>query len=94
MLFGDVQRQIAAIQKKKKFKGYIGLPEDDHIIATLSARAIGVLTAFITQGLITQYRDLLVERDSVDPRQWNIKVACQPTYPVNFIYIRVSLGVL
>lgn len=76
------------------FKGFIGIPEDDNTVSTLSARAIGLLTSFIAQGLITQYKDLQVQRDSVDPRQWNIAVKVQPTYPVNFIYIRVSIGTL
>lgn len=87
-------RDRIAKAMRQGFKGFIGIPEDDNTISTLSARAIGLLTSFIAQGLITQYKDLQVQRDSVDPRQWNIAVKVQPTYPVNFIYIRVSIGQL
>lgn len=76
------------------FKAFIGLPEDDALIAKLTARAVALLNSFISQGLISDYKDLLVVRDSVDPRQWNISVRVQPTYPVNFILIRVSVGLL
>lgn len=76
------------------FAGYIGIAEDDTIIATLSARAISAMNSFLSQGLITAYKDIVVQRDSVDPRQWNVSVRAQPTYPVNFIYIKVSLGLL
>ena len=53
-----------------------------------------LLNSLVSQGLITAYKDLAVVRDSVDPTQWNVSVRCQPTYPINFIYIRVSLGQL
>ncbi len=76
------------------FQGFIGIAEDDTIIATLSARAISAMNSFLSQGLITAYRDVLVQRDPVDPRQWNVSVRAQPTYPVNFIYVKVSLGLL
>ena len=76
------------------YKGYIGIAEDDTTLATLNARGQGLLSSFISQGLITAYKDLLVQRDSVDPRQWNVSVRVQPTYPVNWIYIKVGLGVL
>lgn len=87
-------RDRIAKSMRSGFTAYIGLPEDDTMTATLSARATSLLQSFISQGLITAYKNLLVQRDSVDPRQWNISVKCQPTYPVNFILIKVSLGLL
>lgn len=76
------------------FAGFIGIPEDDTTYATLSARADGLMQSFVSQGLITRYVNLLVQRDSVDPRQWNVSVKAQPNYPVNLIFVKVSLGVL
>jgi hypothetical protein len=74
------------------FVGYIGQPETPDTGAILNTRAVILLNALVSQGLITNYADLSVVRDSVDPRQWNITVRVQPTYPVNFIYIKVALG--
>jgi hypothetical protein len=76
------------------FAGYIGTAESADTPAILNTRAIILLNSLVSQGLITQYKDLSVARDSVDPRQWNIGVRVQPTYPVNFIYIKVGLGQL
>lgn len=87
-------RDSVAKKLRTGFKGYIGIAEDDNMVETLSARAQALLKSFIAQKLITAFDTLSVVRDSVDPTQWNITVRVQPTYPVNFIFIKVSLGVL
>jgi hypothetical protein len=76
------------------FQGFIGQAESADTGAILNTRAVVLLNSLISQGLITNFKDLSVVRDDVDPRQWNITVRVQPTYPVNFIYIKVSLGQL
>lgn len=76
------------------FASFIGLPESPDTGVILNTRAVVLLNSLVSQGLITNYKDLSVKRDDVDPRQWNITVRVQPTYPVNFIYIKVGLGQL
>ncbi len=76
------------------FQGFIGQAESADTGAILNTRAVVLLNSLISQGLITNFKDLSVVRDDVDPRQWNITVRVQPTYPVNFVYIKVSLGQL
>lgn len=76
------------------FQGFIGNPETPDTGAILNTRAVILLNSLVSQGLITAYKDLSVKRDDVDPRQWDISVRVQPTYPVNFIYIKVSVGQL
>ena len=87
-------RDRIAKSLRASFAGYIGLPETQTTQITLANQAINVLNSFINQSLITAYADLTVQRDSVDPRQWNILVKVQPTYPVNWIYIRVGVGTI
>jgi hypothetical protein len=87
-------RDRIAKSMRASFAGYIGLPETQTTQITLANQAVNVLNAFINQSLITAYKDLVVQRDSVDPRQWNILVKVQPTYPVNWIYIRVGVGTI
>jgi len=87
-------RDRIAKSLRSGFAGYIGIAADNNIIETLSARANSLLSGFIAAGLISAYKDLLVVQDSVDPTQWNISVRCQPIYPVNFILVTVSLGLL
>lgn len=76
------------------FLPFIGQPESVDTPAILNTRAVILLNSLVSQGLITQYKDLSVKKDEADPRQWNITVRVQPTYPINFIYIKVSLGQL
>jgi hypothetical protein len=87
-------RDRIAKSMRTAFAGFIGTAETPTFRATLFARAIGMMQAFITQRLITDFADLTVQRDSVEPRQWNIAVSVQPVYPVNWIYIRVNIGLL
>lgn len=87
-------RDRVAKTMRSAFQGFIGTPESKDTGAILNTRAVIVLNSLVSQGLITNYKDLSVQRDDVDPRQWNISVRVQPTYPVNFIYIKVSLGQL
>ncbi|NDB86730.1 MAG: hypothetical protein EB127_29155, partial [Alphaproteobacteria bacterium] len=87
-------RDRIAKAMRASFSGFIGLPESDTTVLDLSAKAVSVLISFVSQNLITAYKDLVVQRDSVDPRQWNIYVKVQPTYPINWIYIRVGVGTI
>ncbi len=77
---------------RQAFEGFIGTAETPTIQETLSARANAMALSFISQRLITDFRDLTVQRDEVEPRQWNITLAVQPVFPVNWILIRVNIG--
>lgn len=85
-------RDRIAKSMRAGFRGFIGRAETETFQATLYARATAIVQSFITQRLITDFRDLTVVRDEVEPRQWNVAVAVQPVYPVNWIYIRVDIG--
>lgn len=74
------------------FSGFVGIPETDNTQTALGTEATILLNSMVGQGLITTYQRLTVTRDQVDPRQWNIAVEIQPTYPINWIYIKVSVG--
>lgn len=85
-------RDRIAKSMRAAFEGFVGTAETPTFQATLFARALAALQSFLSQRLITDFKDLIVVRDTVEPRQWNVTVRVQPTYPVNWIYIRVSVG--
>lgn len=87
-------RDRIAKSMRDAFKGFIGQAETPTFISTLFARANGMMQAFTSQRLITDFRGLEVKRDSVDPRQWNLTVEVQPVFPVNWIFISIGIGVL
>ena len=76
------------------YSPYIGRAETPTFKATLFAVGQSLMQTFIQQRLITTYAGLTVNRDSVEPRQWNITVAVQPVYPTNWIYILINVGML
>lgn len=87
-------RDAIAKAMRKAYGPYIGRAETPTFKATLFAVAQSLMQTFIQQRLITTYGGLTVNRDSVEPRQWNITVAVQPVFPVNWIYILINVGVL
>lgn len=76
------------------FAGFIGIPEDVDTIPMLTARARSLLQSFIGQKIATDYANLVVRRDAVDPRQWNISFKVAPTYPIGWIFIRIQVGTI
>jgi len=74
------------------FSGFIGTPQLPTTQTSLSTEAVILLNSLISQGLITAFKGLSVQQDSVDPRQWNIAVSVQPVYPINWIYIKVTVA--
>ncbi len=76
------------------FQPFIGKPQDPDTTTILNTRAVIILSALISQGIISAYSGLSVVQDPINPTQIDITVSVQPTYPTNFIYIKVSLGQL
>jgi hypothetical protein len=74
------------------FQPFIGQAESADTQANLTTRAVIILNSLSSQGLITAFKDLVVKRDASEPRQWNISVRVQPTYPINWIYIKIEMG--
>lgn len=77
---------------RRAFSPYVGRAETPTTKATLFAVAQALMQSFIQQKLITTYAGLTVNRDAVEPRQWNITVAVMPTYPVNWVFILINVG--
>jgi hypothetical protein len=87
-------RDTIAKEFRAGLAGFIGQPGYPNVITNMSARALSMLKSFISQGLITNFANLNIAQDSVDPRQYNITVLVQPVYPVNWIYVTVGVGVI
>ena len=63
-------------------------------MASITSMVTKTLQGLVTQGLLTTFQNLNVGRDEVDARQWKVSVEVQPIYPVNWIFIDVSVGLL
>jgi hypothetical protein len=76
------------------FNNFIGQPESETTQADMMSRAVILLNALVGQKLITKYRGLSVKRDELEPRQWNVNVEIQPTYPINWVFVRFQTGLI
>lgn len=88
-----IRDRVAKILRSA-FVGFIGGTDGNSLQGSLMSRAQGVCNGMIGQGLISAFADLKIVRDSTDNTQWNISISIQPVYAVNFIYIKVSVGLL
>ena len=87
-------RDKIATDLRQVMRSFIGQPEDPTLASAIASKALSALNSFSAQNIITDFRDLNVTRDEVDPRQWNIIVEVMPNFPVNWIFVDVSVGVL
>jgi len=86
-------RDAAKKALRAGMKPFIGTVEDENTQAVLTSRVIALMSALLSQGLITNFSNVRVERDKVDPRQWNVFVRFQPAYPINYVFIDIEVGV-
>ena len=74
------------------FAGFVGTAGGPDTRTLMYTRASLLLNSLLSSGLITGSANLVVQQDSVDPRQWDISVQVQPPYPVNWVYIKIAVG--
>ena len=74
--------------------GYIGTVENENTQGVIGSRVISIMSALVSQGLVTNFENITVSRVKVDPRQWNVFLRFQPAFPINYIFIDIEVGVL
>ena len=90
----SIRDTVAQILRMVLERRFAGRPETLTTAASMSISTNQCMNAFIAQHLVTQFTAVNVSRDDVEPRQWNVSFAFQPTYPINWIFISASIGVL
>jgi hypothetical protein len=72
---------------------FIGTVEDANTQGLMTARVKTIMSSLVSQGLVTGYENVRVEKDKVDPRQWNVYLRFTPAYPINYVFIDIEVGV-
>lgn len=85
---------IVAYQARQACQGFVGQPASATVNLSIGARVGALLRSLVSQGLITDFTNPIVKRDSVDPTQYNVSFSVEPTYGINFIDIKFSVGTL
>lgn len=75
-------------------QGFIGTVESDDTQAIIGSRVTGLMASLVSRNLVRFFKNIRVERDKVDPRQWNVFLQFQPIFPINYIYLDIEVGVL
>lgn len=73
---------------------YIGGVDSNNTQGILGSRARSTLAALVAQNVITDFKNVRIERDKIDPRQWNVYALYQPVYPISFIFIDLYVGII
>ena len=79
---------------RNSLKGFIGGVQSGDTNSLVGARVSSIMSALVSQGLITTYKNIRVEQDKVDPRQINVFLQFSPAYPINYVFIDIEVGVI
>lgn len=78
---------------RKGLQSFVGTVEDLNTQGVMTSKVVGLLSGLATQGLITSFGNVRVEKDKVDPRQWNVFLRFAPAFPINYVFIDIEVGV-
>jgi hypothetical protein len=73
---------------------FIGGVIDDQTVANIKSTTVSILESLVAQRIITQYANVTAKVDSQEPRQVNVGFDVAPVFPLNWIKIEFSIGVL
>ena len=73
---------------------FIGGVIDNQTVANVKDTTVSILESLVAQRILTQYANVTVKVDSIEPRQINVGFDVAPVFPLNWIKIEFSIGVL
>lgn len=73
---------------------YIGGIIDNQTVANIKNTTNAILESLVAQRIITEFANVTAKVDSVEPRQVNVGFDVAPVFPLNWIFIEFSIGVL
>lgn len=79
---------------RQGLRGFIGTVENVNTQGIITSRVMSLLAGLVSQGLITAFTNVRVERDKVDPRQWNVFLRFAPAFPINYVFVDIEVGVI
>lgn len=73
---------------------FVGGLINDQTVASIKATTRGILESLVAQQIITEFANVTARVDSIEPRQVNVGFDVAPVFPLNWIKIEFSIGVL
>ena len=73
---------------------FVGGVIDDQTVDNVMKVTRGILESLVTQRIITAYQNVTAKVDPIEPRQINVGFDIAPVFPLNWVFITFSIGVL
>ena len=86
-------RDAAARALRAAVTPFIGTVSGPTTIPSITSAVKNTLEGLVTQGLLTGFTNLLVKRNLIEPRQYDVSVTISPATPINWVYIDVSVTI-
>ena len=90
----QISDYVATTVRSRLQAEYVGGVIDGSTIPSMNAKLDTILAALAKKKIIFDSANASVKQDRIEPRQINIQFDCQPIYPLNWIFINFSLGLL
>jgi hypothetical protein len=85
-------RDAVARILRNSLRPFVGKVNSPTIVAEISGGIDKLLRSLVSQGLLTGVGAITVTRNPVEPRQIDIAVEINPTGPVNWIFVDVTVS--
>ena len=89
-----IRDRVAQVTREVLEERFVGGVIDDRTVSNISTATEAILESLIAQRLITEFANLQVKVDAQEPRQVNVSFDVAPVFPLNWIRIDFSIGVL
>jgi len=89
-----IRDYVAQVCREILENRFVGTVIDDRTVPGIDTTTNAVLESLLAQRIITQYANVNVKVDAQEPRQVNVGFDVAPVYPLNWIKIEFSIGVL
>jgi hypothetical protein len=72
---------------------FIGTVSGPTTIPSITSAVKNTLEGLVTQGLLTGFSNLLVKRNPIEPRQYDVSVTISPATPINWVFVDVTVTI-
>jgi hypothetical protein len=62
-------------------------------IPSITSSVKNTLEGLVGQGLLTGFTNLMVKRNPIEPRQYDVSVTIAPATPINWVFVDVTVQI-
>lgn len=85
---------VAQVTREILENNFVGKTIQANTVKDIETTTISILESLISQKMILEYQNVVVKQDQQEPRQVNVSFDINPIFPLNWIKIEFSVGLL